>query len=408
MRTVFLILLGVLYTAALHAVTDTLRNTHFNDTNRYPVIHRIGFDLRPAYLVPTNRFLRGENEKGKPINQAFSAHLKYAFQFHPDSYEGRMFPGTYQGIGISYNTFGEPHQLGNPVAVYLFQGSPIVRFSPKLSLNYEWNFGIACGWKPYDYDTNPYNRVIGSKVNAYLNTNFYLDYQFAREWKLAAGIDFTHYSNGNTSFPNAGVNTIGARIGIIRTFTPGSVYEAPHTLSPLPAFQRHFSYDLIFFGSWRRKGIILEDRGIASPEKYPVLGFNFAPMYNFHPRFRGGISLDGIYDSSASAYVKEDGTNENGEPNLIVLSPPRRYQYALGLSARAELVMPYFSVNIGIGANALYRSHDFKGCYQVLALKFSVTRNTFLHIGYNLQNFQNPNYLMLGIGYRFNNKRFIR
>lgn len=408
MRTVFLILLGVLYTAALHAITDTLRNTHANGTNRYPAIHRIGFDLRPAYLAPTNRYLRGENEKGKPIARAFSAHLKYAFQFHPHSYEGRMFSGAYQGIGISYNAFGEPRQLGNPIAVYLFQGSPIIRFSPKLSLNYEWNFGIACGWKPYDYEANPYNRVIGSKVNAYLNTNFYLDYQLAHEWKLAAGIDFTHYSNGNTSFPNAGINTIGARIGIIRTFTPASASETSRTLSSLPAFRRHFSYDLIFFGSWRRKGIILEDRGIASPEKYPVLGFNFAPMYNFHPRFRGGISLDGIYDSSASAYVKENGTNENGEPNLTVLSPPRRYQYALGLSARAELVMPYFSVNIGIGANAIYRSHDFKGCYQVLALKLSLTRNAFLHIGYNLQNFQDPNYLMLGIGYRFSNKRLIR
>lgn len=27
-----------------------------------------------------------------------------------------------------------------------------------------------------------------------------------------------------------------------------------------------------------------------------------------------------------------------------------------------------------------------------------------LHIGYNLQDFQTPNYLMLGLGFRFNNK----
>ena len=28
-------------------------------------------------------------------------------------------------------------------------------------------------------------------------------------------------------------------------------------------------------------------------------------------------------------------------------------------------------------------------------------RNLFLHIGYNLQDFKNPNYLMLGFGFRF-------
>ena len=40
-----------------------------------------------------------------------------------------------------------------------------------------------------------------------------------------------------------------------------------------------------------------------------------------------------------------------------------------------------------------------------LIYKIDVTRNSYLHIGYNLREFHEPNYLMLGIGYRFNNKR---
>ena len=47
---------------------------------------------------------------------------------------------------------------------------------------------------------------------------------------------------------------------------------------------------------------------------------------------------------------------------------------------------------------------DLRGLYQILALKIGITRSTFLHIGYNLQNFQTPNYLMLGLGFRFHNK----
>lgn len=43
-------------------------------------------------------------------------------------------------------------------------------------------------------------------------------------------------------------------------------------------------------------------------------------------------------------------------------------------------------------------------CYDSLLPEATVTRSSFLHIGYNLQDFQTPNYLMLGLGFRFNNK----
>ena len=64
-----------------------------------------------------------------------------------------------------------------------------------------------------------------------------------------------------------------------------------------------------------------------------------------------------------------------------------------------------FTVGIGLGANILHGGGDMKSFYQILALKIDVTRNSYLHIGYNLREFHEPNYLMLGIGYRFNNKR---
>mgnify|MGYP007047241564 CR=1 FL=1 len=62
-----------------------------------------------------------------------------------------------------------------------------------------------------------------------------------------------------------------------------------------------------------------------------------------------------------------------------------------------------FTIGVGLGTNVLGRG-DLRGLYQVFALKIDMTRSSFLHIGYNLQNFQTPNYLMLGLGFRFNNK----
>ena len=85
--------------------------------------------------------------------------------------------------------------------------------------------------------------------------------------------------------------------------------------------------------------------------------------------------------------------------------PPFRKQFAMGLSLRAELVMPVFSINVGVGRNLIYSGGDMKGFYQILALKTYVTRHLFLHVGYQLSKFKDPNNLMLGLGYRFHDKR---
>lgn len=361
------------------------------------LIHRLGVDARPTYIFPTNSFLRGENMTMTPIRKSISAHLKYSFQYFPNSYTDRIYRGAYQGIGLGYYSFEHHDELGNPLAIYLFQGARIARFNPRLSLNYEWNFGVSFGWEPHS-DYNYYNKVIGSKVNAYINANFYFNYILSRQVDLVAGADLTHFSNGNTRFPNAGLNTVGLRVGLVYNFNRnGDFLSKPSFQPPVPRFPRHISYDAVVFGSWRRKGVYIDETSqVAAPGAFAVAGFCFNPMYNFGYNFRAGVSLDGVYDESANIYTDKYDSDR-------FYRPPLSYQMALGLSARAEYVMPYFSVNIGVGGNIIHRGGDLKGLYQVLALKIEVTRSSFIHIGYNLQNFHTPNYLMLGIGYRFHN-----
>ena len=362
-------------------------------------IHRLGIEGRAGYIFPTSSFFRGENLNWKPIENSLSLHLKYSFQFHPNTYNDRIYRGAYQGIGVGYYNMYEKPQLGNPLTVYLFQGARIARFNQRLSLNYEWNFGASFGWKPYHSDLNPYNKVIGSKVNAYLNTNFYFNWMLSPKFDFTTGVAVTHFSNGNTKFPNAGLNSIGLKVGLVYNINrKEECFAKPLYQSPVPKFPRHISYDLVLFGSWRRKGVTIgEGQMVASPETYPVLGFNFAPMYNFGYKFRAGISLDGVYDGSANVY-SPDGYGDE------LLKPSAGKQLALGVSGRAEYVMPYFTVGIGLGTNVIHAGGDLKSFYQILALKIEVTRNSFLHIGYNLQDFHDPNYLMLGFGFRFNNK----
>ena len=75
------------------------------DSTRQKLIHRVGIDLFPGYVLPTHDFFKGTNRQGEPVNTTMSAHLKWAFQFAPDSYFGRNYPYASQGIGVAYNTF---------------------------------------------------------------------------------------------------------------------------------------------------------------------------------------------------------------------------------------------------------------------------------------------------------------
>jgi hypothetical protein len=365
------------------------------------IIHKIGIEVRPGYIIRANPFLQGVNENMRPIKNSLSTHLNYSFRSQPDSYIDRIFGGVYQGLGLAYFTFGESRQIGNPVTFYLYQGARLSRIYDRLSLNHEWNFGLSAGWKPYDPYDNHYNVIIGSKVNAYININVYLSWMLSRKLELIAGVALSHFSNGNTRFPNAGLNTTSLKTGLIYHFNNKNHFPPESSFRPpIPEFPRHISYDLVLFGSWRRKGIAIGEERIALPNAYTVLGFNFSPMYNLSYRFRAGISLDGLYDSSANIYFRDyvAGT----EPAL--LKPPLNKQSTLGFSGRTEYVMPYFSVNLGLGVNVFHSGDDMKAFYQILALKIKFTQDSFIHIGYSLQNFNTPNSLMLGIGYRFNNK----
>ncbi len=388
--------------SAARSVGDTLLLPIDESVPRF--VHRVGLEARRGYLFPTNRFLQGNNNLKKILRSSMSAHVKYSFQSSPGSCDDRIYGGAYQGLGVAWYKFGDPQELGNPTTFYLFQGARIARIASRLSCNYEWNFGLSTGWKPYDETTNPYNKVIGSHLNAYLNVNFYLNWMLLRHLDLFSGVSLTHFSNGNTQIPNAGLNAIALQLGVVGNFNRRD-HSIPKVVRGLvPRFHRYFNYDLVLFGSWRRKGIAIGDARYALPDAYTVLGVNFATMYNLSYKFRLGVSLDAVYDGSANVYLANTLVEEGGSAPQEFVKPALEKQLALGVSGRIEYVMPYFTVGIGLGTNVLHGGGDLKSLYQVLALKIQTTRNTFLHIGYNLHNFQTPNYLMLGVGVRFNNK----
>ncbi len=375
------------------------------DTLSRKVLHRAGAEFHYGYVFPTHAFLKGDNMSGTPVRKSAAVHLKYSFRFGPGTSFGRAYPHTWQGIGLAYNDFFNRSEVGCPVSLYVFQNSRIAEIFPSVSLGYEWNFGASFGWRKHDEISNPYNLVVGSGANAYISLGLFIDWNIRGGWNLLAGADITHYSNGNTSYPNGGVNLLEGRMGMTYSFGQEESLRRAGPDRETPRFSRHFSYDLVLYGALRTKGFFLPggDPYIV-PGKFGVAGLNFNPMYNFSRFFRAGLSLDLQYDESAN--IKDHIANDNYyDSELKFHRPPFGEQFGAGISVRAELVMPIFSINIGIGRNIICRGEDTDSFYQMLILKAHITRSLFLHAGYQLYRFKDPNNLMLGIGYTFNDRR---
>lgn len=370
-----------------------------------PASSFVGIDFRPVYAFSSYRDdilkdkLNGENMKDTEL--ASSLHLKYGFTFSPESYQGRLYPGAWQGVGAGVNFFGNPHGLGVPTEVYVFQGAPIYRFSKKLSLYYEWNFGASFGWKPCDGEMAYSNLIVGAKVNAYINLGAGLQWRLGNSYALTAGIDLTHFSNGNTSFPNPGVNMAGLRIGVSRSFGRKVDDKVRHTDAAAvdTLWRKHrFGFDLTLYGAMRKRVYRGGETPILLNGHYGVAGIDLAPMWRVSRNFRAGASIDLQWDESTD--LKRNHVSGDSAETILFFRPAFFDQVCAGISGRAELVMPIFSVNVGFGYNVI-GPEETRATYQLANLKVRLIKGLFLNVGYQLQNFQKQSNLMLGLGYSF-------
>lgn len=360
-------------------------------------VHRLGVELRGGSVPASNRFLAGNNQAGRPIDRAAGIHLDYSFQNLRRPLRDGLDRTARQGVGLAAYTFGNRRELGDPMLLYLFQSARIVQITERLSLDYEWQFGLSWGWHPWDQRENASNTALGARTNAYLNADAHLSWAVAPRLDLTAGVSGLHFSSGNTRLPNAGVNALTLSVGAVGRLGGADERPAAPPRGPLSTASRGaVSHELLLFGAWRHKGFHRPgiEVTIISDRRYAVAGASWAVMRALDDHFSVGAALDGVWDGGAG--IRYDPQAEGDE----LRDPSPGEQLALGVSARGDFAMPYFTVSVGLGYNVLYADQELSSFYQMLALKTDLTPRTYLHVGYRLQRFRLPNFLMLGVGMR--------
>lgn len=363
-----------------------------------PVQWRASVAVSPAFVPGTNSFLRGENPDESRISSALSSGIRLDFSFNPASREGMLYPELYQGVGVDMNTFFHRDLLGTPVSLFLYQGAPIAHLGRRLWIGYEWEFGAAFGWKHETEEHPQYNTAVSTSVTAHIRAAFKFHYNVSDHMILSAGLAATHYSNGNTSWPNKGVNTLGASIALTYLFNPyAGDTPAPSAELKQEADKGRWFYDITAYGAVRKRVVTINDAPQMCPGRFGVAGIQFAPMRRLNRWVAVGPSLDIQFDESAGLepYWVQWTTGDD----IKFHRPPFGKQLSAGLSAHAELTMPIFSVNAGFGYDFVNPAGNQR-FYQSLALKAFVTRHIYVNVGYRLGDFKRPQNLMLGAGVR--------
>lgn len=381
---------------AATGVTTVSADTIPDGFCRMPELN-VGVDVRPAFVPGTNSYLRGENDAAKAIDKSLAADVRFGFRFNKSTRQGMLYRGLYQGVGLGVNSFFNKALLGTPVSLYVYQGAPIAGFGSRLWLGYEWQFGAAFGWKHHKKGWPDNNVVAGTAVTAHMGLGLKLHYQVGERWELSLGVGATHFSNGNTASPNAGVNTVGLSLGVAYTINPQGEGSQASAQLAAEADRGRWFYDIMAFGAWRRLAVTVADTPQLCPGKFAVAGLQLAPMRRLNRYLAVGPALDVQWDESAGLgpYWVE-GTYDDG---IRFERPPFGRQISAGISAHAELTMPIFAINAGLGVDLLCPKGN-RRFYQTLALKTFITDRIFLNVGYRLGNFKDPQNLMLGIGLR--------
>ena len=376
-----------------------------DSVSNHKIVHHISFntgidyvassvedDIRPK--VPSNDKVF--------VHSSLPVHLKYSFSFSDPTIPNYL-PGGYQGIGFGILNYGvtDPkgfsqsrRYIGYPFIAYIFQGGPFKHFGKNLRLTYEWNFGASFGWKPYSESNKMFNLTVGSRVNAYLNLNMNLVWQLDRNVDIFAGVALSHFSNGNTSFPNPGVNQFGLRIGMDYTFNPNEIKRndiIPDSVNN----KKKLEYNISLWGAPRRRVYRGGEEPVLLPGLYASAGISFSPLWRLGNWWKVGGSADIQWDQSSDMkknYIEGTTTND-----IKFTTPSFWRQLSLGISAHAELKMPIFALNVGIGYNLL-APRENRGTYQNITLKTYPCKMIFLNIGYQLRNFHQQSSLMLGLG----------
>jgi hypothetical protein len=117
------------------------------------------------------------------------------------------------GVALFYGNTGSRRYMGSMAGVFPFVAWRLYKTA---RFNSSLRTGAGLGWvqKPYDKITNHKAVLIGTHVNGYFAFLCQAEVKLFSNLHAAAGISFSHFSNGSSTLPNLGLNIPALSVGL--------------------------------------------------------------------------------------------------------------------------------------------------------------------------------------------------
>jgi len=291
------------------------------------------------------------------------------------------------GFGIHYADLVRDRSdtiVGNPFSLFGFYSAPWVRFG-RFTLATDLSVGLSHMGRIHDFETNPYNDVIASHVNLYLDYNLNLTMQVSDKLGINTGYGLTHYSNGRIHNPQKGVNNWGWSFGMSYLFN-GPVKE--YIYQPPPEFKQKESLEFMY-----AVGTVEEiPLNTAMELRFFTCSFTTDYVYRYSQKGAVTFGLDVLYDGSLARAIK-------GVPPEEVTTWEKMY---LASHMGYHIIVDRLTILLNLGTYFRQSSYDRGYYYARAGGRYRFTDHLYGHLAIKSKNGIRSDWIEWGAAYALN------
>lgn len=255
-------------------------------------------------------------------------------------------------VGVGVNGFHLFNQINGNVFSVLGYYDAGLSGHGKTTLRCRMTVGTGYLNKQWDPFGNPKNRAIGSHINGLMQAAVYVQFPLMQKTRLQAGLVLTHYSNGNWSQPNLGINMPGLFLGLKQYDQSNKHYKVK-----TPALWNRLQWQLSARGG--RRQMTMDD-----PRNIMNYLAEVKMIYPHNPYRKWALGLVYYYDRTY-LYEKFQPLEQGGLGRKSEVALTFGHEHKIG---RFGLIMDF--------GFYLYRPSDAKRMYfEALGLKYYLMPN---------------------------------
>ncbi|MDR2037978.1 MAG: acyloxyacyl hydrolase [Bacteroidales bacterium] len=336
---------------SVHAQQGSLLKTHKTDivANYY-----VGLDLRIGWQ--TDDFQKNIFDRS------------YRYPYYGIGY----YMGNMNGIVLGND---EQSGFGRPAALYAFFGAPIYR-GKWFQVKYDISAGISYNFNSYDPQVNPYNILVGSKNNAYINFGFESVFSLPGHSSLGLGFSLQHFSNGSYQKPNKGINLVSSTVSY--QFGLYKNRDKKYSRFPVPSHEPTLEWYLFIASGVRMLDTDFDPDKPRQGHRWYCANVSSATLIKINHRRKFGAGLDLFY-FDWGRYVIGYRAHENGE----TVTTKRSDNFALGafLAHEVGYKRVWLVTNLGFYLNQRVGDDPKKPwIYERIGVKFQLTSRLFVGV----------------------------